>query len=129
MSDTTIAAPPAISEVRVPRTFSAKYKLAILEEIDAATERGEIGRILRREGLYSSLITTWRRQRNEGAFEAMSEKKRGAKVDKVAAENKRLREKLARLEERLDTAEELADAQGKAFALLQAMSRKGDDTK
>lgn len=129
MSDTTIAAPPAMSEVRVPRTFSAKYKLAVLEEIDAATERGEIGRILRREGLYSSLITTWRRQRNEGAFEAMSEKKRGPKVDKVAAENRRLREKLARLEERLDTAEELADAQGKAFALLQAMSRKGDDTK
>jgi len=122
-------APPASSEVRVPRTFSAKYKLAILEEIDAATERGEIGRILRREGLYSSLITTWRRQRNEGAFEAMSQKRRGPKVDTVAAENKRLREKLARLEERLDTAEELADAQGKAFALLQAMSRKGDDTK
>src|SRR6056297_1671221 len=128
MSSTTMPAPPASSEVRVPRTFSAKYKLAILEEIDAATERGEIGRILRREGLYSSLITTWRRQRNEGAFEAMSQKRRGPKVDKVAAENQRLREKLARLEERLDTAEELADAQGKAFALLQAMSRKGDDT-
>lgn len=129
MSDTTMTAPPAASEVRVPRTFSVKYKLAILEEIDAATERGEIGRILRREGLYSSLITTWRRQRNEGALEAMSEKKRGPKVDRVAAENKRLREKLARLEERLDTAEELADAQGKAFALLQAMSRKSDEEK
>ena len=112
----------------MPRTFSAKYKLAVLEEIDAATERGEIGRILRREGLFSSLITTWRRQRNEGALEAMSQKQRGPKVDNVAAENKRLREKLARLEERLDAAEELADAQGRAFALLQAMSRMGDDT-
>ena len=129
MGSTTSVEPPANSEVRVPRSFSAKYKLAILEEIDAATERGEIGRILRREGLYSSLITTWRRQRNEGALEAMSQKRRGPKVDNVAAENKRLREKLARLEERLDTAEELADAQGKAFTLLQAMSRKSDDTK
>ena len=129
MGSTTSVEPSANSEVRVPRSFSAKYKLAILEEIDAATERGEIGRILRREGLYSSLITTWRRQRNEGALEAMSQKRRGPKVDNVAAENKRLREKLARLEERLDTAEELADAQGKAFTLLQAMSRKSDDTK
>ena len=117
---------PTSTEVRVPRTFSAKYKLDILSEIDAATERGEIGRILRREGLYSSLISTWRRQRDEGALDAMSVKKRGPTTNKLAAENKQLREKVARLEERLDTAEELADAQGKAFALLQAMSRQSD---
>ena len=112
---TTIAAaaPQASSEVRVPRTFSAKYKLEILSEIDAASERGEVGRILRREGLYSSLLATWRRQRDEGALEAMNAKKRGPKSNKLAEEIKRLREQNARLEERLDTAEELADAQGK----------------
>ena len=113
----------------MPRTFSAKYKLEILEEIDAASERGEVGRILRREGLYSSLITTWRRQRNEGALDAMNAKKRGPAKNSLAAENKKLREQLARLEERLDTAEELAEAQGKAFALLQAMSRQSDKQK
>lgn len=111
----------------MPRTFSAKYKLEILAEIDAASERGEVGRILRREGLYSSLIATWRRQRDEGALEAMNAKKRGPKSDKLAAELKRLREQNARLEERLGTAEELVEAQGKAFALLQEMSRKSDE--
>jgi hypothetical protein len=129
MTETATATPSAASEVRVPRSFTAKYKLEILEEIDAAVEPGDVGRILRREGLYSSLISAWRRQRNAGALEAMNQKKRGPKVDTLAAENRRLKEKLARLEERLDTAEELADAQGKAFALLQAMSRKSGDTK
>lgn len=124
ISTIAATAPQASSEVRVPRTFSAKYKLEILSEIDAASERGEVGRILRREGLYSSLLATWRRQRDEGALEAMNAKKRGPKSNKLAEEIKRLREQNARLEERLSTAEELADAQGKAFALLQTMSRR-----
>jgi len=122
-----MTAPPAASEVRVPRTFTAKYKLQILEEIDAATERGDVGRILRREGLYSSLITTWRRQRNEGALEAMNQKKRGPKSNKLTNENQRLRKQNARLEERLESLEELVSAQGKVSALLQEMSRKSDE--
>jgi len=117
---------PASTEVRVPRTFSAKYKLKILSEIDAATERGEVGGILRREGLYSSLITSWRKQRDEGALTAMNNK-RGPARNKLTGEIKRLREQNARLEERLSTAEELVEAQGKAFALLQEMSRQSDD--
>lgn len=112
----------------MPRTFSAKYKLEILKEIDAATERGEVGRILRREGLYSSLITTWRKQRDEGALTAMNNK-RGPARNKLTDEIKRLREHNARLEERLSTAEELVEAQGKAFALLQEMSRGSDEQK
>lgn len=119
----------ASSEVRVPRRFSTKYKLDILAEIEAASEKGEVGRILRREGLYSSLISEWRKQRERDALQAMSSKQRGPKTDKLAAENKRLREQLASLEERLGTAEELIDAQGNAFALLQAMSRKSDEAK
>ena len=120
---------PANTEVRVPRTFSAKYKLTILSEIDAATERGEVGRILRREGLYSSLISTWRRQRDDGALNAMSSNKRGPASNNLSQEIKRLRKHNARLEERLSTAEELVEAQGKAFTLLQAMSRESDDEK
>ena len=119
----------ASTEVTVPRKFSAKYKLQILAEVDAATERGEVGQIMRREGLYSSLLTTWRRQRDAGALELMNGKKRGPQANTLSAENKRLKEQIARLEERLDTAEELAEAQGKAFALLQEMSRKSEGEK
>lgn len=83
-----------------------------------------VGRILRREGLYSSLITKWRQQRDEGALEGVSARKRGPKSDKLASEMKRLRSENARLEERLGHLEALVDAQGKVSALLQAMSRK-----
>lgn len=117
------------SEVRVSRRFSADYKLKILAEIDAVTDRGQVGLILRREGLYSSLITHWRRQRDAGALEGLKSRKRGPAGNPVAAELKRLREENARLAERLGTAEELIDAQGNAFALLQELSRKSDDKK
>ncbi len=117
------------SEVHMPRAFSAQYKLGILAEIEAATQKGQVGQILRREGLYSSLISEWRRQRERGTLEAMNVTKRGPKTDKVAAENRRLREQIARLEERLSTAGELIEAQGNAFALLQRMSRKSDEAK
>ncbi len=81
---------------------------------------------MRREGLYSSLISAWRDQRDQGALEAMRAKRPGPKGDPVRAENKntRLREQVAGLEERLATAEELIDAQGKVSALLQRHSRK-----
>lgn len=117
------------SEVLVPRRFSAHYKPEILAEIEAASEKGQVGRILRREGLYSSLISEWRMQRDRGTLEAMRGKQPGPKTAKVAAETKRLREQIARLEERLDTAEELIEAQGNAFTLLQKMSRKSEGVK
>ncbi len=71
------------SEVRMPRSFQAGYKLKILAEIDAAIEKGQVGQILRREGLYSSLISQWRRQRDRGALEGLQGKQRGPKVDQV----------------------------------------------
>jgi hypothetical protein len=129
MDKVTTTSTHASSEVRVARRFSTKYKLDILTEIEAASEKGEVGQILRREGLYSSLISEWRKQRERGALQAMSSKQRGPRTDKLAVENKRLREQLASLEERLGTAEELITAQGNAFALLQALSRKSDETK
>ncbi|MDQ3397946.1 MAG: transposase [Deinococcota bacterium] len=117
------------SEVSVPRKFSAQYKLGILAEIEAATQKGQVGQVLRREGLYSSLISEWRRQRERGTLEAMNAKQRGPKTNKLAEEVKCLREQNARLEERLGTAEALIEAQGNAFTLLQKMSRKSDEAK
>lgn len=116
-------------EVQVPRKFQASYKLAILAEIEAATKKGQVGQILRREGLYSSLISEWRKQRDQGALAGLQAKQRGPKVDPMAAENKRLREQVARLTERLGTAEELIEAQGNAFTLLQELSRKSGEAK
>lgn len=112
MDKITTTSKHASSEVSVPRRFSAAYKLKLLAEIEAAAEKGQVGQILRREGLYSSHISEWRKQRDRGALEALQGRPRGPKVDRVAAENKRLREQVARLEERLGTAEELIEAIG-----------------
>jgi hypothetical protein len=77
MDKVTTTSKHASSEVNVPRRFSAAYKLAIPAQIEAATENGQVGQILRREGLYSSLISEWRKQRERGAFEALNAKRRG----------------------------------------------------
>ena len=63
------------------RTFSAVYKLRILEEADNCREPGEVGALLRREGLYSSNLTKWRRQREAGGLDGLKPKKRGRKKD------------------------------------------------
>jgi transposase len=131
MSTTTVEAVGSgpDPEVRAPnRSYAQKYKLAILAEIDAAT-RGQVGEIMRREGLYSSLISEWRKQRERGALEAMSGRRPGGKSDPVAAENARLRERVSKLEDELATATELIEAQGKVSALLQQISRKSAEAK
>ncbi len=128
MSVTTVevVSPRPDPEVRPARqSYPAKYKLQVLAELDAADSKSARGEIMRREGLYSSLISAWRDQRDQGALEAMRAKRPGPKGDPVRAENARLREQVAALEERLVTAEELIDAQGKVSALLQQHSRKG----
>lgn len=130
MSVTTVAtvASRPDPEVRpVRQSYPAAYKLKILAELDAADSKSAKGEIMRREGLYSSLISAWRDQRDQGALEAMKAKRPGPKTDAVKAENARLRAEVAALEEKLATAEELIDAQGKASALLQQMRRKSAD--
>ena len=127
MSVTTVGAVASRPdpEVRPARqSYPAKYKLKVLAELDAADSKSERGAIMRREGLYSSLISAWREQRDQGALEAMKAKRPGPKGDPVKAENARLRAKVAELEAKLETAEELIDAQGKVSALLQHHSRK-----
>lgn len=107
----------------VRRVFTAEYKLAILAEYDGATETGEKGAILRREGLYSSIITDWRRQHRQGLLKAAagrSDAGRGgptlSEVNKLRAENERLRRKLAQ-------AEVVIEVQGKVHALLEDISK------
>src|SRR3954447_7810960 len=127
MSVTTVEGVPSRPdpEVRPARqSYPAKYKLQVLAELDGADSKAARGEIMRREGLYSSLISAWRDQRDQGALEAMGAKRPGPKGDPVRAENARLRKQLADLEQRLATAEELIDAQGKVSALLQRHSRK-----
>lgn len=116
-------------EVRVSRQYSLKYKTELLEELDKVNEHGGVGKILRREGVHSSLVSKWRKQRAEGTLQASNGTKRGPKANRGAAELKRLREENERLKERLATQERLAEAQGKAFALLQSLSRESDNQK
>jgi transposase len=99
---------PEVPEAKARRRFTARYKLRILEEADRCTEPGQLGVLLRREGLYSSNLTTWRRQRSEGILDSLSPKKRGRKtkeknplaerVGELERENQRLRHKLKQAE-------------------------------
>ncbi len=115
---------------RKRRTYTAKYKLSILTKIDAATEKGAVGEILRRERLYSSLISEWRNQRDAGALEVMSGQRRGSKPKHPAvAANEKLRAEVSELKEQLQTAEKLIEAQGKVSGLLQQMVRKSPEPK
>src|SRR5574341_229622 len=72
------------------RRFTAEYKHRILQEADACTHPGEIGALLRREGLYSSHLNTWRQQRARGEWQGLTPAKRGRKADPQAAEHARL---------------------------------------
>jgi len=128
-TSTSGAPRPNKTEVRrARRSWPATYKLEILEEIDAA-ERGQVGVILRREDLYSSLISEWRKQRDQGALRGLADRKPGpAATDPVRAELARLRAENAELRERVATQEELIGTQGKAFALLQQISAPSSAT-
>ena len=101
------------------RQFTAKYKLRILEEADHCTERGQIGELLRREGLYSSHLSKWRQQRAHGQLQGLSPKKRGRTVqDPSAAELAQLRRENERLRAQLEQAEIIIDVQKKLAGLL-----------
>jgi transposase-like protein len=103
------------------RTFTAQDKLRILAETDGAAETGGISAILRREGLYSSNLTDWRRARDAGAISGLKPIKRGPKIaepNPLAADNARLQQDNARLTLRLTRAEAIIDIQKKVAALL-----------
>lgn len=100
------------------RTFSAEYKLRILDEAAACTLPSERGALLRREGLYASLLTYWRRELRAGAMSGLRPKKRGPKVDPLATENAALRRENARLQAKLERAETIIEVQKKLSLLL-----------
>lgn len=100
------------------RKFTAEYKLGILAEADASTKPGQIGALLRREGLYRSHLDKWRKQRREGTLQALAPQKRGRKPDPQAAELARLRRENARLQQRLQSAETIIEFQKKLALML-----------
>jgi len=101
------------------RRFSAKYKQRILEEADNCTEPGQTGALLRREGLYSSHLSTWRRQRDRGLVQSLSPKKRGRKrKDELEREVARMERENERLQASLEKAEMIIDVQKKLSRLL-----------
>ena len=101
------------------RRFSAEYKQRILEEAEGCTQRGQIVALLRREGLYSSHLSKWRRQRSLGQLEGLSPKKRGRKPqDPAVEEMARLQRENERLRARLEQAEMIIDVQKKLSQLL-----------
>lgn len=101
------------------RRFTAEYKLRILEQADRCSEPGEIGALLRREGLYSSHLTSWRAAREKGALSALSKKRgRTPKESSETKENRRLRRENERLREKLRRAETVIDVQKKVSEIL-----------
>ena len=101
------------------RRFAAAYKLDILRQVDTCSELGGVGEVLRREGLYSSHLTDWRKERDQGALAAMA-KKRGRKPvrDHKDGEIERLRRENERLKERLERAETIISIQKKVSEIL-----------
>jgi transposase-like protein len=121
----TVDPDPEVLAKAKRRTFTAEYKLRILDEVDRAlTARlpGRVGQILRREGLYSSHLAEWRRDRRQGALASMAEKRRGRKAtqrrDEAAVEIARLRKENARLQQRLAQAETIIEVQKKLSVIL-----------
>jgi transposase len=112
------------------RGFTAEYKLRVLAEADRCTKPGEVGALLRREGLYSSLLSAWRRQRDAGELSARSPKKRGPPAQVPDASARRVAElekQLAQAQVRLKRAEALLDLQKKVSEILGVELPKPDE--
>jgi transposase len=106
---------------RPPRTYPAAYKLRILEEYEQLDKQGK-GALLRREGLYTSLISEWRKQRDKGALAAFAAPRGRPPVDPLARENVRLQRENARLREQLERARKVIEVQGELSALLDRLA-------
>ena len=112
---------PEVLEKPARRRFTVEYKAKVLAEADACTEPGMLGELLRREGLYSSHLSTWRRQRDEGALAGLTPKRRGRKAkpkNPLADEVARLQRENERLREKLRQAELIIDVQKKVSEML-----------
>ena len=109
---------PEVAEKAKRRRFTAEYKIRILREADACRGDGDIGALLRREGLYSSNLAAWRRQRDAIAKEGLKARKRGRKAKQIDPRIKELERENMQLRRRLKKAETILDIQKKASELL-----------
>jgi transposase len=111
---------PKTEVVSKPRRkqFSVAERQRILREADACQGSGEIGALLRREGIYSSYLTTWRKQKERGELDGLSPQKRGPKTDPQAIELAKLRRENERLQKKLQQAELIIDIQKKVSQIL-----------
>jgi transposase-like protein len=117
---------PELVERPRRRRFSAQYKLRIVREADSCSRSGEVGALLRREGLYSSLLTEWRRARDSGALEGLAPKRRGpAGPSAEQVELGVLRRRAERAEADLETARRVIEVQGNVSALLEELLARG----
>jgi transposase-like protein len=112
---------PEVSERASRRTWSAAYKLAILAEYEGL-DRDAKGALLRREGLYTSLISEWRKQRDKGALKELAAQPGRPPADPLEREAARLRRENARLRGQLDTARRVIEVQGKLSSLLEQLA-------
>jgi transposase len=103
------------------RKFTAKYKLEILEKADACTRPGEVGELLRREGLYTSHLTYWRKQRKDGALKELGRPRGRKPADRRDREIAELRRRAERAEAELEKAKKVIEIQGNLSALLEQM--------
>ena len=109
---------PELVEQARRRRFTAEYKLAILREADGCTQPGEVGVLLRREGLYSSHLVTWRKQRDAGSIKALSRPRGRKPADQRDAQIAALQRRAQRAEAELEKARKVIEVQGNVSALL-----------
>ena len=121
LPNTEVVTNPERTQGRAKRRhFTAAEKIRILREVDACQGTGEIGTLLRREGIYSSYLTTWRKQRERRELEGLAPRKRGPKPNPEAIELAKLRREHERLKERMRQAELIIDVQKKVARMLGA---------
>ena len=121
MNDVTDPDPEVPERARGPRRYSAKYKVQILEEYEGLDKAGK-GALLRREGLYTSLISEWRKQRDRGALAALAKPAGRQPADPRDQQVARLRRRVEQLESELGKARKVIEVQGKLSALLEQLA-------
>lgn len=123
---------PEVTEKKPRRKYTAAYKLRILKQYESCTVPGEIGALLRREGLYHSNVNTWIRQRDNGALQGLAPKKRGRKsktVNPLAREVAKLQRENKKLAEKLHQAESIIEVQKKISEILGISQNNSGETK
>ena len=119
-----VAPDPEVPPRARRRSFTAEYRMAVVREADACRQPGEVGALLRREGLYSSHLSEWRKQRDQGMLNTRRGRRPGSRAD---AEVARLSRENARLQRELQAARMVIEVQGKVSELLKAMSVESEE--